>query len=86
VSFQNVNLSFPAPIEKVLEAAGFSFAVKPLAGGRRAKIGVSGVGGNPVQLASEEAELEEEEFDSKDCFRDLLVAAAVKHCRGVRGA
>ena len=76
----------PAPIEKVDVDVGFSTAVKPLAGGRRANTGVSGVGGRPVQLASEDAELEDDEFDSNDCFRDLLLLAAVKHWRGVLGA
>lgn len=76
----------PAPIVKVGVVVGFSTAVKPPAGGRRANAGESGVGGKPVQLASEEAELEDEEFDSKDCFRERLLLAAVKHCRGVLGA
>lgn len=47
--------------------------------------GVSGVGGRPVQLASEEAELEEEDdVDSMDCFRCRCVAAA-NSCLGVLG-
>lgn len=65
---------------------GFSTAVNPLAGGRRENTGVSGVGGKPIQLASDEAELDDDEFDSKDCLRDLLLLPAVKHCWGVRGA
>lgn len=50
---------------------------------RLLKIGVSGVGGKPVQLASEEAELDDEEVDSTECLRCRV--AAVKACRGVRG-
>lgn len=77
---QKENLSFPAPMENVDVVCGFSTTVKPLAGGRRAKTGVSGVGGKPVQLASDEAELLDDELDSKDCFLDLLLLlAAVKH-------
>ena len=48
----------------------------------REKIGVSGVGGRPVQLASEDAELLDED-DSIDSFRCRCDAA--KSCRGVRG-
>lgn len=46
------------------------------------KTGVSGVGGRPVQLASDEAELTDDD-DSNDCFRERC--AAVKACLGVLG-
>lgn len=73
--FQKASFIFPAPIDN---KGDFVFSC-----GRLLNVGVSGVGGSPVQLASEEAELEEE-VDSIDCFRCRCVAAE-KSCRGVLG-
>lgn len=50
------------------EGLPFPFAVAIIAACLFAKTGVSGVGGRPVQLASEEMELDEE-LDSMLCFR-----------------
>lgn len=71
-----IGVGLPLPLAEAIAAACLF-----------AKTGVSGVGGRPVQLASEEIELEEE-LDSMLCLRWRFAAAAavVNACLGVRGA
>lgn len=63
---QNGSLILVLPIENVVVV--FSAGAAAVGAGFLEKIGVSGVGGSPVQLASEDAELTDD-VDSKDCFR-----------------
>lgn len=58
----------PGPPRSGVPVVGILIPVPPAPPRFVVNIGVSGVGGSPVQLASEEAELEEE-VDSMDCFR-----------------